>query len=67
MVDVLENWLNWLPFHFFEGGLLIVLIDCIIFLSPFLDVTRMAMSTVSFFAQLDSMEFSAYRTVSFDL
>ena len=31
-----------------------------IFLSPFLDVTKMSMSTVSFLAQLDS-EFSAYR------
>ena len=28
--------------------------DCMIFLSLFLDVTRMSMSTVSFFAQLDS-------------
>ena len=28
--------------------------DCIIFLSPFLDVTRMSMLTVSFLAQLDS-------------
>ena len=39
---------------FFEGGLLIILIDCMIFLSPFLDVTRMSMSTVSFLTQLDS-------------
>ena len=37
-----------------EGGLLIILINCMIFLSPFLDVTRMSMSTVSFIAQLDS-------------
>ena len=28
--------------------------DCMIFLSPFLDVTRMSMSTVSFLAQLNS-------------
>ena len=28
--------------------------SCMIFLSPFLDVTRMSMSTVSFLAQLDS-------------
>ena len=28
--------------------------DCMILLSPFLDVTRMSMSTVSFLAQLDS-------------
>ena len=52
--NVLQNWLNWFHFLFLEGGLLVILIDCMIFLSPFLDVTRMAMSTVSFFAQLDS-------------
>ena len=37
-----------------EGGALVILIDCMIFLSPFLDVTRMSMSTVSFLTQLDS-------------
>ena len=43
-------------FHFLilEGDLLVILIDCMIFLSPFLDVTRMSMSTVSFLAQLDA-------------
>ena len=46
MVDVLQNWPNWLHFLFLEGGLPVILIDCIIFLSPFL-------STVSFLAQLD--------------
>ena len=51
LVDVLQNWFSWFHFLFFEGGLL--LIDCIIFLSPFLDVARMYMSTVSFLAQLD--------------
>ena len=35
-----------------EGDLLVILIDCMIFLSLFLDVTRMSMSTVSFLAQL---------------
>ena len=54
LVDVLQNWLNWFHFLFLEGRLLVILIDCIIFLSPFLDVTRMSMSTVSFLAQLDS-------------
>ena len=53
LVDVCQNWLNWLHFLFLEVGLLIILIDCIIFLSPFLDVTRMSMSTVFFLAQLD--------------
>ena len=42
------------PLPFFEGGLLVILIDCKIFLSPFLDVTRMSMSTVSFLTQLNS-------------
>ena len=41
-------------FLILEGGLLIILIDCMIFLSPFLDVTRISISTVSFLAQLDS-------------
>ena len=36
-----------------ERDLLAILIDCMIFLSPFLDVTKMFMSTDSFFAQLD--------------
>ena len=30
-----------------EGGLLVIVIDCMIFLSVFLDVTRMSMSIVS--------------------
>ena len=50
LVDVLQNLLNWFRFLFLEGGLLVILIDCMFFLSPFLDVTRMSMSTVSFLA-----------------
>ena len=53
-VDVLQNWLNWFHFLFPELGLLVILIDCMILQSPFLDVTRMSMSAVSFLAQLDS-------------
>ena len=53
-MDVLQNWLNWFHFHFLELGLLVILIDSMIFLLPFLDATRMPMSTVSFLAQLDS-------------
>ena len=30
------------PLPFLEGGLLVILIDCMIFLSPFLDVTGMS-------------------------
>ena len=41
------------PLPFFEGGLLVILINCMIFLSPLLYVTRMLMSAVSFLAQLD--------------
>ena len=52
LVDVLQNWLNWFHFLFLEGRLLVILIGCMIFLSPFLDVTRMSMCTVSFLTQL---------------
>ena len=54
LVDILQNWLNWFHVLFLEGGLLIILIDCMIFLSTFQDGTRMSMSTVSLLAQLDS-------------
>ena len=52
-LDVHLSWLNWTHFLILEGGLLIILIDCMIFQSLSLDVTRMSMSTVSFLAQLD--------------
>ena len=48
------NWLNWFHFLILEGYLLVILIYSMIFLSPFLNVTRMPMSTVSFLAQLGS-------------
>ena len=44
-IDVLQNWLNWFHFLFLQGGLLIILIDCMIFRSPFLDVTRMSVNS----------------------
>ena len=50
LVDFRLNWLNWSHFFILEVGLLVLLIDCMIFLSPFLDGTRMSMSTVSFLA-----------------
>ena len=53
-VDVHLNWLNWFHFLILERGLHVILIDCVIFLSQFLDVTKMTMSTVSSFAQLHS-------------
>ena len=54
MVDVYLNWFNWFQFLDLKGGLLFILIDCMIFLSLFLDIRRMYMSTVSFLAQLGS-------------
>ena len=30
LVDILQNWLNWFQFLFVNGGLLIILIDCVI-------------------------------------
>ena len=41
-------------FFFLRKGLLVILIDCMIFLPPFLDVTGMSMLTVSFLTQLHS-------------
>ena len=55
LVDVHLNWFKWFHFLFLEGAVLAILIDCMIFLSPFLDVTRMSISTVSFLAHLDSI------------
>ena len=66
LVDVYLNWLNWPHFLILRGDLVVILIDCMIFPSPFLDVTRMAMSTVSFLNNW-ILEFSAYRMLSFGL
>ena len=48
------EWLNWFLFLILERGVLVILRDCMIFLSAFLDVTRMSMLTISVLAQLDS-------------
>ena len=56
-VDLHLNWINWFHFLILEESPLMespLLIDCMIFLSLFLVVTRMFMSTASFLAQLDS-------------
>ena len=50
LVDGHLNWLNWFHFLILEEGLLVILIDYVIFLSPLLDFTRISMSTVSFLA-----------------
>ena len=54
LVDVHLNWLNQIHFLILKGGLLVILIDYMIFLSPVLAVTRMSMSTVYFLAKLGS-------------
>ena len=53
-IDDHLNWLNWFHVLIFELGLLIILIDCMLLLSPFLNVIRMSVETVFFVAQLDS-------------
>ena len=53
-ITMADVHLNWFHFLIVEEGLLFILIDCLIFLSPFLDVTRMSMSKISFLIQLDS-------------
>ena len=67
LVDVYLNWLNCFHFLILVLVPLVIVMGCIIFLSPFLvkenpdrkkkikkiDVIRMTMSTVSFLAQLD--------------
>ena len=65
LVDVHLTWLNWFHFLIFEEGLLVILTDCVIFLSPFLDVIRISIS--SFFSRTARLEFSAYRMHLFDL
>ena len=41
LVDVYLVWLNWFHFLILQEGLLVILIDCMISLSPFLDVTML--------------------------
>ena len=48
------NWFSCFHFLILVRGLLVSLIDCMIFLSPFVDVISISMSTVSFLAQLES-------------
>ena len=53
LVDVYLNWLNWFHFLSLKGCLLVILINCMTFLSLFLDVTRMSILTVYYLTQLD--------------
>ena len=48
LIDVHLNRINWIYLLILAAPPLVVLIGCMIFLSPFLDVMRMSMSTVSF-------------------
>ena len=48
------NCLNWFLFFILMGGLIVILIDYMIFRSLFLDVTKIFMSPVSFLTQLNS-------------
>ena len=48
------NWVNWFHFLNIEGGLLVILIDCMNFMAPFLDVMSISLSTVLFLTQLNS-------------
>ena len=67
LVDLHQNWHNWFHFHILEEGLLVILIECMTFLSPFLDVTRICTSTVFFPCTTRLWKLSACRMLSFDL
>ena len=54
LLDVDLNWFNWFHLLILEVGLPVIVIDYIIFLSPFLDAISMFLSAVSFLAELDS-------------
>ena len=53
LTDVHLNWMSWFYLLILVAARLIILKGCIIFLSSFLDVIIMSMSTVSFLAHLD--------------
>ena len=61
-VDIHLNWLNWFHVLILEAGLLVILLDSMIFLSAFQDVARMSMSAVSFLSQIDSEIICSYNT-----
>ena len=52
LLDIHLNQFNLSHLLILEGDLLLILIDCVFFLSPFLHFIRMSM-TVSFLAKLD--------------
>ena len=54
LITAYLNWVSWFHLVLLVAGTLVILIGCMIFLSPFLDVLRTFMSTVSFLAHLES-------------
>ena len=46
-LGIFSSQLSWFHFYIFLGGLLIILINCGISLSPFLDAVKMSVSNVS--------------------
>ena len=60
------NYLNWFLFLTRMRVLLVILIDCFIFMSLFLDIIRMCMSTVSFLVHIHYDIFACIK-FSFDL
>ena len=60
MVDVHLNRLNWFHFLILVGGPLVILIGCIVFLSPSLGVLRKSFLNSFFLLQLDCGILSLY-------
>ena len=66
LVDIHLNLLNWCHFLILTGNPILVLRDCMIFLSPYLDATKMTMSTV-FSCYIWTLQFCTYRMFFFNL
>ena len=63
MVDVHLNWLDWFHFLIVVGSLTVIVIDWVVYLSPFLRGMRMSMLT--FFSWYSyTMELSPLRMLS---
>ena len=50
-INLVRNWLNWLCSLILVEDSLVILRNSMIYQSPFLDVIKMSISTVSFFEQ----------------
>ena len=60
LLDIHLNWLNCFHSLILVVSLLVILIDCRIFLSPYLDVRRMSILIASFFAHLNSLPIKCF-------